>query len=317
MKGVAHNVNGKHQYLKVPSLGYVKMAERLRFNGKIKGVRIRQDREKFYARFTVEITEEEYLRTHPQANREKNGRAVGIDLGLKDAMVLSDGIRIKQPHPYRKYEKKLSRMTKHLSKRRHTITKGDRSQGATLSNNYKKYSRRLGATHRRIVNIRRDFQQKLTTIITTSYSHIVIEGLDVGGWMRRRMVSKNAWDSGVGEISREIKYKAVLNKTRLTIADQFFASSKICSCCGNEKDYLPLDMRTYRCSYCGTVIDRDYNASLNLLGLVEKQVGTDRSKLTPVDLRGMLSRFKLNGIATNKVETGRQQKPQRNITAAL
>lgn len=310
LKGTPHNTNGKYQYLKVPSLGYVKMAERVRFNGKIKGVRIKQEHDKYYARFTVEITEEEYLRTHPNANAKRVDRAVGIDVGLKEAMVLSDAIRISQSHPYRVYEKKLSRMTKHLSKRQHTITKDVGTQGATLSNNYRKYSRRLGKIHRHIANIRRDFQNKLTTIITTTYGHIVIEGLDVEGWMKRRNVAKNAWDSGIGEIMREIKYKAALNKTKLTIADQFFPSSKICSCCGSVKDYLPLDTRTYRCEHCGAVIDRDYNASLNLLGLVNKQVGTDRSKLTPADLGDMFSRLKLNGITFNKVETGRKQKPQ-------
>ena len=118
LKKVAHNVGGKRQYVNIPNLGYVKMSERLRFNGKILGVKISQNGERFFASFQVQITEEEYRRTHPEASREKHG-AVGIDLGLKKAMMLSDGIAVSNPRPLRKHQRKITRLSRQLSKRQH------------------------------------------------------------------------------------------------------------------------------------------------------------------------------------------------------
>ena len=306
LKNVAHNISGKRQYVNIPNLGYVKMSERLRFNGKILGVKISQDGERFFASFQVQITEEEYRRTHPEANREKHG-AVGIDLGLKEAMTLSDGIAVSNPRTLRKHQRKITRLSRQLSKRQHAKTKQERLQGVKRSNNYKKLSRRLGKEQRHVAAIRRDFTQKLTTILTTTYEAIAIEDLNVKG-MQRSKLAKSVSDMAFGELRRQIEYKAAMNGVRVEVADRFFASSKTCHVCGHKHDELTLRDRTYVCPHCGTAIDSDLNAALNLLSLIRQNVGTDYPELTPADLTALHSRFTLNGIATSKVETGRQRK---------
>ena len=306
LKKVAHNVGGKRQYLNIPNLGYVKMSERLRFDGKLLGVKISQEGDKFFASIQVQITEEEYRRTHPETKRERHG-AVGIDLGLKEAMTLSDGIAVHNPRTLRKHQRKITRLSRQLSKRHHAKTKQERLQGVKRSNNYKKLSRRLGKEQHHVANIRRDLTQKLTTILTTTYEAIAIEDLNVKGMQHSRL-AKSVSDMAFGELRRQIEYKAAMNGVRLEVADRFYASSKTCSCCGTKRDDLTLRDRTYVCPHCGAVIDRDLNAAQNLLSLITNKVGTDYPELTPADLTALHSRFILNRIATSKVETGRQRK---------
>ncbi len=307
LKKVAHNVNGKNQYLNVPNLGYVKMSERLRFNGKLLGVKITQEGDRFFASFQVQITEEEYRRTHPLVDNEKHG-AVGIDLGLKETMTLSDGIAVCNPRTIRKHQRKITRLSRQLSKRQHAKTKQERLQGVKRSNNYRKLSRRLGQEQHHVANIRRDFIQKLTTILTTTYKSVAIEDLNVKGMVKNHKLAKSVSDVSFFELRRQIEYKAAVNGVRVEVADRFYPSSKTCSCCGHKRDELSLKERTYVCPHCGTVIDRDLNAALNLLSLITNKVGTDYPELTPADLTALHSRFTLNGIATSKVETGKQRK---------
>lgn len=307
LKDVAHNIDCKHQYLQVQKLGFVKMAEKLRFNGKIMNVRISQDGDKFFASFQVQITEEEYLRTHPKANAEKQG-AVGIDLGLKEAMALSDGITISNPRTLRKHQRKITKLSRQLSKRQHARTKQERKQGVKRSNNYKKLALRLSKEHRHIANIRRDFSQKVTTILTTTYKAIAIEDLNVDGMRRNHKIAKSVSDMAFYELRQQIEYKAEWNKVQVEVADRWFASSKTCHVCGHKKDDLTLKDRIYTCPYCGNIIDRDINAALNLLYLITTKVGMGYPELTPADLTALRSRFALNRIATSKVETGKQQK---------
>ena len=308
-KKIPHNQEGKRQYLKVPNLGCVKMAQRLRFNGKINSVVISQQGDRYFASFSMQITEEEYKRTHPHASLPKEERCAGIDLGLKSALVLSDGIAVENPKPLKEHLRKIKRLSRQLDKRTHARTKQERLSGVKKSENYKKLSVKLSNAQRKVANIRRDFTQKVTTILTTHYAHIALEDLNVKGMVRNHRLAQSVSDVAFGELRRQIEYKAELNGVTITKADRFYPSSKTCSVCGNIKQDLKLSDRTYRCDKCGTIIDRDYNASLNLLGLIgNNRVGKDWPEFTPVDLTALLSRFARNGIATSKVEAGRQQK---------
>ena len=316
LKNVLCNFNGKHQYLKIYKLGYVKMAERMRFNGKVMGVRISQDGDKFFASFTVRITEEEYLRTHPKVAKEKRG-AVGIDLGLKEAMVLSGGIAVHNPRIMRKHQRKITRLSRQLNKRQHARTKQERLQGVKRSSNYRKLAVRLGKEQRHVTNIRKDFQQKLTSVLTTAYGAIAIEDLNVSGMMKNHKLAKSVSDVSFFELRRQLEYKAALNGVRVEVADRWFASSKTCSCCGHKHDGLTLKDRTFICPKCGFTLDRDLNAAINLRGLIKEQVGVDYPELTPADLTVLLSRFTMNWIATSKVETGRQRKKKNKTFVSL
>jgi putative transposase len=308
LKGVEHNKDGKHQYLGIPHLGFVKMAEHLRFNGHLNSVRISQNGDRFFASFSLKITEEEYVRTHPLALIDKQELKVGIDMGVHNAIILSDGIKIDDPKPLKQNLRKQKRLSRQLSKRQHARTKQERLEGVKKSNNYKKLSRRLGNLDRHIANIRRDFTQKLTTVITTHYAEIAIEDLNVKGMQKSHRLARSVSDVAMGEMRRQIEYKAAFNGVSVTKADRFYPSSKTCSCCGAIKPDLTLKERTYICPACGAFIDRDYNASLNLLSLITKTIGMDGPESTPADLAALLSRFTVNGIATVKVETGKQQK---------
>ena len=176
------------------------------------------------------------------------------------------------------------------------------------SNNYKKLSVKLSNVQRRVANIRRDFTQKVTTILTTHYGKIALEGLNVNGMVRNHRLAQAVLDVAFGELSRQIGYKSKYNDVSVKKAERFYPSSKTCSVCGSVKHDLKLSDRTYRCDKCGAVLDRDYNASLNLLSLLSNvKIGAGSPEFTPVDLTALLSRFKRNEIATSKVETGRQR----------
>lgn len=305
-KKMAHNEKQKRQYLKVPNLGWVKMTERLRFIGKVNGVVISQQGNKYFASFSMQITEEEYKRTHPNAFAEKTNRKAGMDLGIKSALILSDGIAVENPKPLKKKLRKIKRLSRQLDKRTHARTKQERLEGVKKSNNYKKLSVKLSNEQRKVASIRRDFTQKVTTVLTAHYSHIAMEDLNVKGMVRNHRLAQSVTDVAFGELCRQIEYKSALSGTKVTRADRSYPSSKTCSVCGNVKQDLKLSNRTYRCDKCGAVIDRDYNASLNLLSLItEKQIGADYPESTPEDLTALLSRFARNRIATSKVETGR------------
>ena len=304
-----HNEKQKHQYLKVPNLGWVKMTERLRFIGKVNGTVISQQGDRYFASFSVQVTEDEYKRTHPKIHSVKSVRNVGIDLGVKSALTLSDGVAVENPKPLRKQLRKIKRMSRQLDKRTHARTKRERLEGKKKSNNYRKLAISLSNTHRKVANIRCDFIQKVTTILATHYTHIALEDLNVKGMTRNHRLAQSVSDVSFGEFCRQIEYKSVLDGVKVSKADRFYPSSKTCSVCGHIKHGLKLKDRTYHCDRCGAVIDRDYNASLNLLSLItEKQIGADYPESTPEDLTALLSCFARNGIATSKVETGRQRK---------
>ena len=307
---LAHNERQKHQYLHFPKLGWVKMAEHIRFNyAKINNACISQSGGHFYVSFSFQITEEEYKRTHPNVDLVDGSRKVGVDLGIKSALILSDGIAIDNPKPLKKNLRKIKRLSRQLSKRVHPKTKEERLQGAKKSNNYMKLSVHLAHVQGRVANIRRDFLHKVTTILTTHYGEIAIEDLNVKGMTRNHRLAQAVNDVSFGELRRQIEYKAATNGVKVLKVDRFYPSSKTCSVCGAVKEDLKLSDRTYRCDKCGAMFDRDYNASRNLLGqLVNHKIGTDYPESTPADLTALLSRFSVNGITTSKVETGKQQK---------
>ena len=303
---MAHNEKLKRQYLRVPNLGFVKMTERIRFIGKINSVVISQEGSKYFASFSLVITADEYKRTHPHVKDIRKEKSVGIDIGIKSALVLSDGIAVENPKPLKQNLRKIKRLSRQLDKRTHARTKQERLSGKNKSNNYRKLSIKLSNAQHRVANIRRDFIQKVTTILTTHYGQIALENLNVKGMVRNHRLAQAVSDVSFGELTRQIGYKSKYNGVTVKKADRFYPSSKTCSDCGNVMLDLTLNDRIYRCDKCGAVIDRDYNASLNLLSLLSNiKIGAGGSEFTPADLKALLLRFWKNGIATSKIETGR------------
>lgn len=284
-------VKVRGHYLYISKLGWVKMCESIRFEGKINNVVISYYGGKYYASFSLDISQEEYDRTHKVNNTTES---VGIDLGLNHYATLSNGLQIDAPKPLKKHLRLLKRRHRQLEKKVHPKTKGDKTK---RSNNFIKFSLRVNKLYSKITNIRKDFLHKLTSSIIKSFNTIVIEDLAVGNLVKNHRLSRSLNDVSFYEFRNLLEYKSKYSNRELFVADRFYPSSKTCSSCGNINNELTLKDRTYLCSKCGLEIDRDYNASLNLIQVV----GRIYPEFTPVDLTALLN---LNNLVTSKVEAG-------------
>ena len=189
---------------------------------------------------------------------------IGIDLGIKDLAVCSDGNtyqNINKTQKVRKIEKKKRRLQRSISRRYEKNKKGD---SYCKTSNIIKREKELLKVIKRLTNIRQNHLHQTTSeIIKRKPSFICIEDLNISGMMKNRHLSKTIQQQGFYEFRKQIKYKSKWNNIPLIIADRFFPSSKLCSCCGNIKKDLKLSDRIYKCE-CGNIIDRDFQASLNL-----------------------------------------------------
>ena len=189
---------------------------------------------------------------------------IGIDLGIKDLAVCSDGNKyqnINKTHKIRKLEKRKRRLQRSISRRYEKNKEGERY--CKTGNIIKKEKELLRLNHR-LTNIRQNHLYQTTSeIIKREPSFICIEDLNVSGMMKNRHLSKAVQQQGFYEFRRQIEYKSAWNHIPVILADRFFPSSKRCSCCGAIKKDLKLSDRIYRCE-CGNVMDRDYQAALNL-----------------------------------------------------
>jgi putative transposase len=195
---------------------------------------------------------------------DPTGDPIGIDLGIKTLAVVSDGRTFDNPKILRKSQKKLRRVQRSLSRKQ----KG--------SNNREETRRKLNKVHYRIANIRRDYLHKITSSIVkakTKPSMIVLEDLNVAGMVKNHCLARAISDIGMSEFRRQIEYKAAWNGVKVVITDRFFPSSKTCHKCGLINDTLTLSDRSWICE-CGTTLDRDLNAAINLREYGIRTVGS-------------------------------------------
>ena len=189
---------------------------------------------------------------------------VGIDLGLKDLAICSDGNQypnINKTPRVGKLEKRKRRLQRSISRRYEYNRKGN---SYCKTRNIIKRHKEFLKVIKRLANIRRNHLHKTTSeIIKRKPSFICIEDLNVSGMMKNKHLSKSIRQQGFYEFRRQIEYKSAWNNIPVIIADRFFPSSKLCSCCGEIRKDLKLSDRIYRCD-CGNIIDRDFQASLNL-----------------------------------------------------
>ena len=188
----------------------------------------------------------------------KTEKIVGVDLGLKTFLVTSDKVEIENPRYFRESQAKLKKAQRHLSKKQ----KG--------RNRYKKQKRKVAKIHQKTANQRSHFLHQVTNQLVKDYDTIVIEDLNVKGMVKNKKLSKSISDASFATFRSQMTYKCNWYGKELIIADRFFAGSKTCSNCGNKKEKLTLSQRTYNCECCGLVIDRDYNASLNLKNIAAR-----------------------------------------------
>ena len=193
-----------------------------------------------------------------------SNEGIGIDLGIKDLAICSDGNtykNINKTQTVKKLEKKKRRLQRSISRKYEKNKKG--ANYCKTSNIIKREKELLKLNHR-LTNVRQNYLHQTTSeIVKREPSFICIEDLNVSGMMKNKHLSKAVQQQGFYEFRRQIEYKAMWNNIPVVIADRFFPSSKLCSCCGSIKKDLKLSDRIYKCE-CGNIIDRDYQAALNL-----------------------------------------------------
>lgn len=253
--------------LEVSKLGAVRVKEPLRFNGRVVQAVVSKEADRWFVSITVDLGEHWTRQSEITSTRNE---AVGVDLGLTHAAVLSTGEKLTGPKPLKRYLRKLKRLSRRVSKK----VKG--------SSNRRKATIRLARCHRKIKNIRKDWTHKFTTRLCRENQAVVIEDLKVSNMLKNKCLSRVISDIGWGEIRRQLEYKSRDFGTRLVIANQWLPSSKTCSNCGVKREgTLDLSIREWSCPDCGAVHDRDINAAKNLCSLA----GVPRAtrELTPVE----------------------------------
>ncbi len=243
---IPQRVKVENSRVYIPKVGWVKIRQSQPIDCLIRGATFKRDaRGHWYVTLTAEFTMPDT--PLPPANPE---RVVGVDLGLKDFAVLSDGTRIAPPKFYRKAQRKLRRVQRALSRKR---------EG---SKNREKARHRLNRVHAKVRNQRQDWLHKLTTDLVTRHDGLCVEDLNLKG-MARTKLSKSVLDAALGEFRRQLAYKAAWQRKHLVVIDRFFPSSKLCRACGTINTTLTLSDRVWTCG-CGAVHDRDLNAALNI-----------------------------------------------------
>ena len=247
--------------IKIPSLGWVRIKEKgyiptTKDGYVIKSGHVSIKADRYYVSVLIEIPDR---RT---ANNSSKG--IGIDLGLKDFAIVSNGKTYKNINKsarLKKLEKKLIREQRSLSRKYENLKKGESTQKRNIQN-----------LHQRIDNIRTDYINKIIAeIVKTKPSHITIEDLNVSGMMKNRHLSKAVASQKFYEFKTKLQAKCKENGIELRIVDRWFPSSRTCHCCKHIKKDLKLSDRIFKCD-CGYVEDRDFNAALNLKDVTTYEV---------------------------------------------
>lgn len=232
--------------IRIPTLGWVRMRETLRFTGKIMSATVSRVADKWFVSINVDTPDSSHLL------QAENQGAAGVDLGVSALATLSTGEKVPGPKAHKALLDRLRKLSRSLSRK----VKG--------SANRRKAKARLAKLHARIAAIRSDAVHKLTTDLTRRFHTIGIEDLNVRGMMANRHLARSIANMSFFEFRRQLEYKAAMRGGVVKVADRFYASSKTCSACGHKLEALPLSVREWTCPACGVVHDRDVNAAINL-----------------------------------------------------
>jgi putative transposase len=240
------NIKVKDNKIKLPLIGWIRLKQKNYLpKENIHLATISEHAGKWF----VSILVEEELKEN-----KANELSLGIDFGIKSLAVLSNGKVFENQKPLKSNEKKLKRLQRELARRQ----KGGK--------NREKSRKKLARQYERITNIRKNILNKVSSyaVYKVNPKEIIIEDLNIAGMTKNHSLANAIIDVGFGELRRQIEYKSNWNGTKIILTDKWYPSSKTCSKCGNIKTDLKLNDRIYKCDNCGTEIDRDYNASLNL-----------------------------------------------------
>ena len=249
--------------VKIPTLGWVRLKEfgYIPTNSVIKSGTVSQKANRYYVSILVEETEIEVSKP--------TNEGIGIDLGIKDFAICSDGTifkNINKTSTVKRIEKKLKREQRKLSRKYESLKIRNKNieEGRATRQNIQKQVVKVQKLHQRLANIRTDYINKTVhEIVKSKPSYVVIEDLAVSNMMKNKHLSKAIANQKFFEFRTKLKSKCKQNHIELRVVDRFYPSSKKCSCCGKIKIDLKLKDRIYKCS-CGLSMDRDLNASINL-----------------------------------------------------
>ena len=245
-KNTINIVDGK--YIKLPKLKTlvrIKQHRQIPIDGKIKSATISKNPS---GKYYISILVEQEIKELP-----KNEFAIGIDLGLTDFAITSDGVKYSNPRYLRKSLNKLIKEQRKLSRKK----KG--------SKNRNKQRIKIARVHEKIINQRKDFLHKLSFELINENQVICLEDLQVKEIQQNKYLSQSVSDVGWYEFRRQLEYKSKWYGRIISFVDKYYPSSQICSNCGNNTGKKSLDIREFDCPYCGRHHDRDINASINIL----------------------------------------------------
>lgn len=268
------------QRIRIAKLGWVRMRETLRFDGKIMGGTVRKVGHRWMVSIMVETTD-------PTDAHPVPGSVVGVDLGISCLMALSrplpDGrTKIDNPKPLRKAMRRVKKLSRRCSRQE----EARKRHNAKTSRRALRRRASLARVHARVASIRCDVMHKATTAVANAFETVVLEDLNVTGMAKNHCLAGSIYDAAFGGLRRQIEYKTAMRGGKTVIANRFFASSKIASCCGHRMEKMPLSIREWACPACGTTHDRDENAATNLERLVVGPTWAEPSLGDPVATRG-------------------------------
>ena len=223
------------------------MRERIRFDGTVKAVSVSYQDGKWFATFRIETTSD----TQPSQEAARKP-SVGIDLGISQFAVLSTGETIANPRHLRRKLRLLRRRQKQVSSK----VKGSRRRERAKA--------KVSRLHRKISDKRYNFQHLIVNSLMSQFGRIVIEDLNVSGMVKNKKLSRSISDVAWGSFRQKLEYKSKRNNVELVVADRFYPSTKTCCRCGNVKSSISLNERTFTCEKCGSTMNRDLNAAINL-----------------------------------------------------
>jgi IS605 OrfB family transposase len=261
----AIRIDADRRHVTLPRLGVLRLHESARKlarrieagTARILSATVKREGGRWFVSFACEVDKAQRPPARPDT-------VVGVDVGISHLAVLSTGETIANPRHLADASRYLRRAYRLMSRRQGP----DQRTRRKASNRWKRASARVARAHTRVANLRRDGLHKLTSRLTAEFGTVVVENLNVAGMVRNRRLARAISDCGFGTIRRHLTYKTAWNGGRLVVADRWFPSSKTCSGCGAVKAKLPLRVRTFICTECGMVLDRDLNAARNLALLV-------------------------------------------------